>query len=228
MAASARADEPCLLNTRTVDGSAARIYPLGLDFTRTRIHEILDGDRAALTELVCEVLASIKVEVAVSLFRRARSQGRDPRQEVNDFSHEILISLLADRGRVLRLWDPERGHSLAGFVRMITRQRLSRILQGHRGNPWGDEPTDDAALEPLLEPDANDRILESREELRILLERLRARLSERGYLLFCRIYVDQRPIIEVAAEFGMTRQAVDAWNTRARNLARRLAAEINP
>ena len=216
------------MNTWPVAPPHARTYAPRLDFSPTRIHEALDGDRAALAELVRELLATIKVEVAVNLFRRARSQRRDPRQEVNDFSHDIVLGLLADRGRVLRLWDPARGHSLAGFVRMIARQRLSRILHGHRGNPWGDEPTEDAALDSLQAPDTAERVLESREELRMLLERLRAHLSERGFQLFCRIYVDQRPIIEVAAEFKMTRQAVDAWNTRTRIVARRLAAEKTP
>ena len=193
--------------------------------TRTRVQEALGGDRVALTELVRELLAAIEVEVAVSLSRRAQSQRRDPRQDVHDFSHEILLALLEDHGRLLRMWDPARGYSLFGFVRMIARQRVSRVLQGHRGNPWGDDPTEPDAIEPLVEPDASARALESREELRALLERLRAHLTARGLQLFHRIYVDQRPIAEVAAEFGMTRQAVDAWNTRTRNLARRLAAE---
>lgn len=196
--------------------------------TRTGIQEALDGDRVALGTLVREILAAIKVEVAVNLVRRARTQRRDPRQDVNDISHEVVLALLADRGRLLRMWDPERGHTLSGFVRMIARQRMSRIFQGYRGNPWGDEPTEQDVIEPLLEHDAGDRVLESREELRVLLERLRAQLTERGLQLFHRIYVDQQPIAEVAAEFGMTRQAVDAWNTRTRTLARRLAAQKAP
>lgn len=196
--------------------------------TPTAIQQALDGDRAKLTGLVRELLAIIKVEVGYSLIRRASPQRRDPRQDVDDFSHEILLYILAERGRLLRMWDPERGHSLAGFVRMIARQRLSRILQGHRGNPWNDDPTESEALEPLVGDEAGERILESREELRALLERLRPRLSERGLLLFQRIYVEQLPIAAVAQEFGMTRQAVDQWNTRTRNLARRLAAEGEP
>ena len=172
------------------------------------------------------VLAAVKVEVAIHLYRRARPQRRDPRQDVDDFSHEVVVHLLADQGRLLRTWDPARGQSLSGFVRMIARQRVSRILQGHRGNPWGDEPTDHETIEPLLEPSAEARILESREQLRSLLELLRVRLTERGMQLFRRIYVDQRPIAEVADEFKMSRVALDTWNTRTRNLARALANDI--
>lgn len=194
--------------------------------TPAEVHRALDGDRTALAALVRSLLPVIKVEVGVALVRRAAPHRRDPRQDVDDFAQDVLLYLLADRGRLLRIWDPERGRSLPSFVRLIARQRVARILQGHRGNPWSDEPTDLDDLDPVVSEGArDDRVLESREELRALLERLRAHLTERGLLLFQAIYVEQRAIADVAREHGMTREAVDAWNTRTRNLARRLAAE---
>jgi RNA polymerase sigma factor (sigma-70 family) len=211
----------------TIVGSRAN--PRGLHsaatLTRVQVHAALDGDRAALAELVRTLLPVIKVEVGVALVRRALPRRRDARQEVDDFSHDVLLHLLSARGKLLRMWDPDRGRSLASFVRLITRQRVARILLGHRGNPWSEDPTDDEVLAPLTRVAHDDRALESREELRALLERLRAHLSERGLALFHGIYVEQRSIAEVAAEHGMTREAVDAWNTRTRNLARRLSAD---
>ncbi len=189
------------------------------------MQKALDGDRPALAALVRTLLPVIKVEVGVALVRRALPQRRDPRQDVDDFAQDVLLHLLADGGRLLRMWDPARGRSLASFVRLIARQRVSRILHGHRGNPWSDEPTAHDDLEPVMpEASRDDKVLESREELRALLERLRAHLTERGLVLFEEIYVQQRPIAEVARELGMTREAVDAWNTRTRSLARKLAA----
>lgn len=193
--------------------------------TRGEVQAALDGDRAALAGLIRALLPIIKVEVGVALVRRALPKRRDARQDVEDFSQEVLLHLLADGGKLLRIWDPERGRSLASFVRLIARQRVSRILHGHRGNPWSEDPTEEEALTPLVGADHDDRVLESREELRALLEKLRAHLNERGLALFQAIYVEQRPIAEVAAEQGMTREAVDAWNTRTRNLARRLTRE---
>lgn len=200
----------------------------GTRVMRVDIQRAFDGDRAALAVLIREVLPPIKVEVASALVRQALPRRRDPRQDIDDFAHDVVLHLLGDGGRVLRMWNPDRGLSLAGFVRLITRQRVSRALQQHRGNPWSEEPIDLETLEPLTEVDPGDRVLESREELRTLLERLRAHLNERGLVLFHRIFVEQRPIAEVAAEVGMTREAVDAWNTRTRILARRLAADGAP
>lgn len=191
--------------------------------TREVIDAALAGDRRAMTALIWAILPPIKVEVARCLGRQAALRRRDARQDLEDFSHEIVVHLLREGGKLLRMWDPARGHGLPGFVRMIARRWISRVLQGHRHNPWGDEPTSDESLEPLLDADHGDRRIESREELRALLERLRARLNERGLILFQRIFVEQRPIVEVAAELGMTREAVDAWNTRTRQLVRALA-----
>ena len=193
--------------------------------TQAEIQQALEGDRTALTELVRTLLPVIKVEVGVALVRRAAPRRRDPRQEVDDFSHDVWVYLLPVGGPLLRMWDPARGRSLASFVRIVARQRVARILHGHRGNPWSEDPTENEAIEPMTEAQPGERLLESREELRALLERLRAHLNPRGLELFQQLYVEQRPIAEVAAEFGMTREAVNAWNTRTRGLARRLAGE---
>lgn len=196
------------------------------DLTREDVQRALESDRKALTKLVNELIPVIRVEVGVALLRRARARGRDPRQDIDDFSQSILVHLLSQNGKVLRLWDPERGRSLASFVRLIARQRVSRTLHGHKGNPWSDEPTELADFEKLSpEPTRDDQIIESRDQLRVLMEQLRARLSERGLLLFQMIYVEQRSITEVAKSVDMSRGALDAWNSRTRKLARKLARE---
>ncbi len=197
--------------------------------TREDIKSALEGDRAALRRLVEQLVPVIRVEVGVALSRQARIRRRDPRQEVDDFTQEMLVRLLADDGKLLRMWDPARGRSLASFVRLITRQRVSRALQRFKGNPWSAEPTEPSDFEYLGEAREAGRgegtRVESRIELRSLLERLRAHLNERGLQLFQLIYVEQKPIREVCDELGMTRGAVDAWNSRTRKLARRLAQE---
>lgn len=193
--------------------------------TPDAVQEALSGDRGALTALIRELMPVIKVEVGVALVRRAAPRGRDARQDVDDFSQDVLLHLLSDGGKILRLWDPARGRSLPSFVRLIARHRISRILQGHRGNPWSDEPTELGDLDALMpEVSQEQRKIESREELRGLLERLRGHLNERGLLLFEMIWVEQRPIAAVCEAMGMSRGAVDAWVSRTRKLARQLAA----
>jgi len=199
-----------------------------LRVTPEDVCQALTGDRSALRKLVDEIVPVVRVEVGVALTRRAARSRRDPRQEVGDFTQEVLVYLLKDQGKLLRTWDPERGRSLKSFVRLLTRQRVSRILQGFRGNPWSQDPTEPSDFDTAgvgAEPRVGQvKQIESREDLRMLLERLRARLNERGLFLFQLIYVEQRPISEVCVELGMSRSAVDAWKSRVRKQVRELAS----
>lgn len=194
--------------------------------TPDEIRSACRGERRALAALVDVLLPVIKVEAAVALRRRANASGRDARQDVDDFVQDVMVHLMADEGRVLLRWDPQRGRSLASFVRMVTRHRVARILEGFRGNPWSSEPTEGEQLEGLrADRSGTFRRLESRARLERLLEQLRARLDERGLRLFHKIYVEQRSIAEVGEEEGMSRAAVDQWSARLRRLARGLARE---
>lgn len=207
---------------RSVVGCAAAAV------TPEQIDRACRGERRALAELVDELIPVIKVEVAVALRRRASAVGRDARQDIEDFVQDVLVHLLADQGRVLRRWNPERGRSLASFVRLVARHRVARTLEGFRGNPWtgSGEPTEDEQLEGLkADRSGTFRRLESRDQLAHLLEQLRARLNERGLRLFQKIYVEQRPIADVCEEESMSRAAVDQWSSRLRRLVRGLARE---
>lgn len=191
------------------------------------IRRALDGDRAAMRALVLYLRPAIQGEVAAALQRRrSLGRGRDVRQEVRDLVQEVFVALLADDGRVLRRWDPQAGRNLRGFVRMVSRHQVASILRSGRRSPWTADPTEDAALEqraPIDEPGAR---LQSRAQLDALLERLRAELDTRGWVLFERLYLDGAAADAVAAELGMTRDAVYAWRARFKRRLRALAAEI--
>ncbi len=194
--------------------------------TNAEMEAALSGDRKALKVLVQTLLGPIRSEVRVALWTRTRASRRDPSQEIDDFVQDVLLYVLENRGHRLRCWNPTRGRSLVSFVRLLARQRVSQILTGFRGNPWKDDPTEIEQTEALLGVDEFARYMENREELRGILDELLARFSSRDLELFFGIYVEQRPPGEVAAEFGMTRNAIDTWNSRMRSLARRLAARV--
>lgn len=199
--------------------------------TPEQIDHACQGERRALAALCDALLPVIRVEVAVALRRRASAAGRDARQDIDDFVQDVLVHLLADQGRVLRRWDPERGRSLASFVRLVTRHRVARTLEGFRGNPWAGsgEATEDEQLEGLkADRSGTFRRLASRQQLARLLEQLRARLNERGLRLFQKIYVEQRPIAEVCEDEGMTRAAIDQWSSRLRRMVRGLVEQEAP
>ncbi|MEX1369194.1 MAG: sigma-70 family RNA polymerase sigma factor [Nannocystaceae bacterium] len=209
----------------------ARVVPCRpVSVTPEQIKLACQGDRHAIADLVDALLPVVKVEVAVALRRRASAAGRDPQQDVDDFVQDVLVHLLDAQGQVLRRWDPVRGRSLPSFVRIVTRHRIARVLEGFRGNPWrgAGEPTEDEHLEDLeADRSGTFRRLASRHQLARLLEQMRARLNERGLRLFHKIYVEQRPIGQVCEEEGMSRAAIDQWSSRLRRMVRGLAKETS-
>lgn len=189
----------------------------------------LDGDREAMRALVQRLLPVIQTEVGFALMRGAAVERRDPRQEVRDFSQDVFLHLLSQDGKTLRSWDPDRGRSLDSFVRLVARRQVAAILRSGRRNPWADRAMADDELEPKLPADTGAAArIESADQLDQLLQRLHARLDERGMLLFQMLYVEERSVEEVMAATGMTRDAVYAWRSRFRKLVGKLTADTQP
>lgn len=161
-------------------------------------------------------------EVSFALGRLARPEARDPKQEVRDLVHEVLLGLFEDDGKALRRWDPERGRSLESFVQLIARRRVPRMLSGGRGNPWADAPIDPADVESADDADLARR-LEQRNQLDRVLAAMYEKMNERDHALFDLIFVQELPPEVVAQRMEMTRGAVNAWAYRMRKLARTVA-----
>src|SRR5690606_15884599 len=66
-------------------------------------------------------------------------------------------------------------------------------------------------------------LLETSDGLAWLLDRLGARLDERGWRLFAMLFLEERSVEEVMDAVDMTRDAVYAWRLRLRKLAHSIA-----
>jgi len=147
-----------------------------------------------------------------------RSRKRNVPQEVDDIAQEVLLSLFQSDGKTLRSWDPARGMSLDRFVGMLAQHLTISILRNGRTSPWRDEPTEPEKLDELdvwdLTPEA---VTISRQNLQVLLDRMRAALSPRGLILFQRIVVDPASLSVI--RYTPRRSFVLAMNTNSGSLA---------
>jgi RNA polymerase sigma factor (sigma-70 family) len=179
------------------------------------IDRALAGDRKTVDALVRTLRPVIQAEVGFALLPLSRSQGRDARQETLDLVQDVLMSLLADDGKLLRRWDPARGSSLESFVRLITRRHVAGVVRSKRRNPYAEHPLPGEALDLQCSGDPElERRLEARDRLDNMLDHVRQRLDERGLLLFELLYVEERSIEDACEATGMTRDAVYAWRFR--------------
>ena len=213
-----------------VDGNPPTGYRRTLvsELTPHLVQRALAQDPVAIRELVRAIQPVIQARVARAFFRyRRAAKGRDVRQEVDDLVQQCFVALFADGGRVLLQWDPSRGLGLLGYVGLVVEREVLSLLRSRRQNPWTEDPTlsedFDARPDGGLGP---EQLLESRQLLRAVVERLRAQLSDKGLALFEILVVDARSVEDVCAVMSMTPDAVYAWRSRLARLARTIAAEL--
>ncbi len=189
----------------------------------------LAGDPAALCDLVDRFTPVIQKRVARALLsrRHGAASGRDVRQEVEDFSQEVFVTLFNDQGRVLRTWRPEGGLSLLNFVGLVAERRARCILRNGKRSPWRDDPTLTEDLDQAVDELGPEASAASRERLRQLIDRLKEELSPLGWHLFELLFLREMSPEEAARREAMSLASVYKWQSRLRQLARRLLDEMS-
>jgi RNA polymerase sigma-70 factor, ECF subfamily len=187
------------------------------------------GDQDALTRLVALLTPVIHTRVARTLVahRSLLGANRNVRQEVEDLTQDVFLHLFARDGRVLRRWKAERGLSLENFVGLVSERHVWSFLRSGKRNPRKEEPM--PAKDPNREARDVDpeKITTGRELWRLLLDRLREKLSPLGYHLFELLFVEDLSVSETMAVSGLSAAAVYAWRSRLRRLAKKILAELS-
>lgn len=193
------------------------------------VQEALAGDRAAVARLVAVLTPVIQASVVRTLlaYRSRLAAHRDARQEVKDLTQEIFLSLFSKGGHVLLGWEEARGLSLEKFVGLVSERHVVSFLRSSKRNPWKEESVPDEALDAAAQDPGPEQVTASREQLRLLLERLRESLSPLGRHLFELLFVQELSPAEAMSRSGLSADAVYAWRSRLRRLARRLMAELS-
>jgi RNA polymerase sigma factor (sigma-70 family) len=191
------------------------------------IRRALAKDEAARDRLVRRLTPVIQKRVArgLLLWRTGAAAGRNIRQEVEDLVQEIFLILFADEEKVLRSWQPDRGLGLLNFVGLVAERRTASFLRNVKWSPWTEDPTPPEDFTQASPESGPEEITASREQLSLLLRRLKEELSPLGWHLFDLLFLQELPIEEVARQTGMTPAAVYQWRSRLRRLASRLLDE---
>jgi RNA polymerase sigma-70 factor, ECF subfamily len=201
---------------------------MDLELTREDVSQALTGAPADAARLIARLTPVIQARVARGLLQRRRgtSAGRSVRQEVEDLTQDVFVALFADGGKVLRTWQPERGLSLANFVGLVAERQTASILRSGKRSPWKEDPTLTAELDGSDAGSGPDDTAASRQVLRRLLQRLTEELSPLGRQLFDLIFLRELTVPEVERQTGMSPEAIYAWRSRLRRLAKKLRADL--
>lgn len=107
------------------------------------------GDRRALDAFVTRYSRLVYFHVNNTL---RRLQGRLDVERADDLYQQVFVMLLEDDRRRLRLYDPEKGCSVASWIRIITIRAVINALRGTRAMLSLD---DEARPMPLADEDAD-------------------------------------------------------------------------
>jgi len=194
------------------------------------VRRALAGDPTALNRLVALLTPVVQARVARTLWahRSRLAGGRVVRQEVEDLSQDVFLDLFSRDAHVLRDWQAERGLSLENFVGLVAERKVLSFLRSGRRNPWKEDTSFTAEELEMETPDSGpEEIAAGREHLDLLLDRLREELTPLGRWLFELLFVQDLSLNEVRAASGLSADAVYAWRSRLRSLARKLQAEMS-
>jgi RNA polymerase sigma-70 factor (ECF subfamily) len=180
----------------------------------------LDGNGAALRQLVARLMPVIRARIRRQL--HARGRGAVGQHDGDDLAQEVWLTLLGDDGRQLRQYDPERGMTLEGYVGRITEREVHNRLVAARALKRGGD-TAEVHLETLPDGEAADGDPEAHAVTRDLAaaldQHLESHLSERGRLVLRYLYTDGEAVETTARALGVTHQVVYNWQHRIRSLA---------
>jgi len=198
------------------------------DESQREIKLALEGDPAAAERLVRALTPVIQRSAAYGLllWHRGAAAGRSIRQEVDDLTQEILLHLFVDDGKVLRRWQPEKGLSLARFVGLVAQRQTSAFLRNKR-SPWKETPTLPEELDQVTQASSPEAAAASREQLELLLARLKKELSPLGWHLFDLLYLRELTVAEVVEQTGLSSDAVYQWRCRLSHRVQRWRVEMS-
>ena len=143
-------------------------------------------------------------------------------------TQEVFASLFADDAKALRAWDPARGMSLVNFVGLIAEHQVANIFRSGKRRPWSEDMAVDHDFETTIGEDERgpERTFASMQSFTLLLDRMRAELTPRGFELFKMMFIDEASVEAVCARTGMSTDAVYAWRSRLPKIVRKIAAII--
>jgi DNA-directed RNA polymerase specialized sigma24 family protein len=183
----------------------------------------LRGDSDAREVLLGRLQPIVRQRVS----RVMERQGHATVYDANDLLQDVMILLLERHERILGLWDPRRGLSLEGFVGLIAQRTAATILRSGRKAGWAEQATQNSDLPIEVDARTPEQHIAHKEELELILRRVKARLSARGAELLDALLESPDALNQLREQFHMSPAAVHSFKNRLRELWRSEAMAVN-
>lgn len=196
-----------------------------VDPLRGYLEAAMGGDERAMRRLVDRLEPVIRATVWHVIRRHAwRRIGPN---DVDSLTQDIWERLLADDGKRLRAYDPNRARTLEGYVAMIARTEATHIVKREQTQSRGRgelQASIDDGCTVAADTDPEAEAIGS-EVIERVHQRLDERLPEFGRLVFALLYEDDRSPAEAAAVLGVKVQVIYNWQHKIRRIVREAVGE---
>lgn len=190
------------------------------DWTETELlRRVLRQESAAWNELVRRYRPVIFRCITKVLGRSSTLMTAHDCEEVYA---EVMVGLVRDDMRKLRLWDPTRGAKLGSWIGLLSKNAAHDYIRAHAGKPVAD------TIDRVLDLDADtsspldDMLLSERRDR---LEGMLAAYSDKDREFFALYFGRGLTVEEIATEMGISVKTV---YTKKHKLLTRLATTIAP
>jgi RNA polymerase sigma factor (sigma-70 family) len=180
---------------------------------------VLSRDPRAWVELVRRFRAVIRHCVKQTLLRHGA--GLASSADVEDVHADVLVALLHDDMRRLRLWRPQQGARLGTWLGTIARNTAYDRLRADRRRLAGSGACDLGPATPAP-ADAFERLISAERRERVT--ELLGRLTDKDRAFFALYYRQELDAAEVAARMNVSVDAVYSWKHK---LCGRLRATLS-
>lgn len=187
-------------------------------WTRPRVVQVFADGPVRADALARALLVVLPAIVSRELLPWSGHYRRSGSSLAEDVVQDVMLKLFAERGRVLRAWDPARGLDLRGFLRRVVRFHVLQLFRSSVKNPWRDGPAEEEFEDPEAEPNALLHQLWLWEVRDLLL----AQEDERGRALYVGLFVEHQSAEDLGEKLEMSRDAVYQWRSRFKRRAARL------
>ena len=187
------------------------------DWTEAELlRRVLGHDGRAWAELVRRYRPVIFRCITRILGRGCFSSATD----ADEVYAEVMISLVRDDMRKLRLYDPARGAKLGSWIGLLAKNAAHDYIRAHAGKPRPDPMDREIDIDSERESPLDDML---RSERRARLEALLAEYSDKDREFFALYFGRGLTVEEVAVEMGISVKTV---YTKKHKLLTRLATTV--
>lgn len=181
---------------------------------------------AAMQGLVTRLSPTIQRAVTRTLLAHGRGRVLTNLGAFVQEHRQLVFARLFERdARVLRIWDPDRGLSLRGWVGRFAALRTRDALRSMAADPWRDQAMPPDFFDQMVSEGTPEQVVATVGLWSRVRDQVRRGATDQGKQMFALLFEQDLSTQEIADATGLLPDAIFQWRRRLRREMKRLIAD---